>query len=256
MFQLPLRGVRIVEQGTFITGPCAGMMLADLGADVIKVESPEGDPYRSLPARQLLAALPGLQPQQARHRPATSSARPTATLFDQLIAERRRLHPEFPAGHGRAARRGRQAAARPQPAARLLLHQRIRRDGPYAERPSYDSVAQALSRIPERRRRPGAAALSRSRARGRDHRHLRRVRNSRRAARARDDGPGTPRRDLDVRGDGAFRRGAVRRLLRTRRGAEIERPSAPRPGLHPADRRMTGCSRSTCPRSRSSGRAC
>src|SRR3954463_6267286 len=43
----PLSGVRVVEQGTFITGPCAGMMLADLGADVIKVESPTGDPYRS-----------------------------------------------------------------------------------------------------------------------------------------------------------------------------------------------------------------
>ena len=42
-----LRGTRIVEQGTFITGPCAGMMLADLGADVVKIESPEGDPYRS-----------------------------------------------------------------------------------------------------------------------------------------------------------------------------------------------------------------
>ncbi|MEY4550243.1 MAG: hypothetical protein RL685_6438, partial [Pseudomonadota bacterium] len=42
-----LQGVRIVEQGTFITGPCTGMMLADLGADVIKVESPGGDPYRS-----------------------------------------------------------------------------------------------------------------------------------------------------------------------------------------------------------------
>ena len=42
-----LSGIRIVEQGTFITGPCAGMMLADLGADVIKVESKDGDPYRT-----------------------------------------------------------------------------------------------------------------------------------------------------------------------------------------------------------------
>ena len=42
-----LNGIRVVEQGTFITGPCAGMMLADLGADVVKVESPDGDPYRS-----------------------------------------------------------------------------------------------------------------------------------------------------------------------------------------------------------------
>ncbi len=45
---LVLDGIRIVEQGTFITGPCAAMMLADLGADVIKIEAKgKGDPYRS-----------------------------------------------------------------------------------------------------------------------------------------------------------------------------------------------------------------
>jgi crotonobetainyl-CoA:carnitine CoA-transferase CaiB-like acyl-CoA transferase len=38
----PLRGMRIVEVGNYMAGPFCGMQLADLGADVIKVESPRG----------------------------------------------------------------------------------------------------------------------------------------------------------------------------------------------------------------------
>ena len=41
-----LQGVRVIELGTVITAPLAGMMLGDFGADVIKVERPEGDPFR------------------------------------------------------------------------------------------------------------------------------------------------------------------------------------------------------------------
>ncbi|WP_020200407.1 CoA transferase, partial [Cupriavidus sp. WS] len=43
-----LQGVKVLEQGTFITGPAAGMLLGDLGADVIKLEQPDtGDPFRA-----------------------------------------------------------------------------------------------------------------------------------------------------------------------------------------------------------------
>jgi crotonobetainyl-CoA:carnitine CoA-transferase CaiB-like acyl-CoA transferase len=45
----PLEGVRVIEFCQIAAGPFAGMLLADLGADVIKVESPEGDGMRNWP---------------------------------------------------------------------------------------------------------------------------------------------------------------------------------------------------------------
>jgi crotonobetainyl-CoA:carnitine CoA-transferase CaiB-like acyl-CoA transferase len=42
----PLAGIRVIEAASYISGPFAGLALADLGADVIKVEPPTGDPYR------------------------------------------------------------------------------------------------------------------------------------------------------------------------------------------------------------------
>lgn len=44
----PLAGVRVVELGVWVAGPGAGGVLAEWGADVIKVEPPDGDPMRRL----------------------------------------------------------------------------------------------------------------------------------------------------------------------------------------------------------------
>src|SRR5215217_3726564 len=46
---LPLAGVRVIEFSHMVMGPTCGMILADLGAEVIKVEPPGGDKTRKLP---------------------------------------------------------------------------------------------------------------------------------------------------------------------------------------------------------------
>src|ERR1700739_2431869 len=42
----PVEGIRVVELGIWVAGPAAGGILADWGADVIKIEAPSGDPGR------------------------------------------------------------------------------------------------------------------------------------------------------------------------------------------------------------------
>src|ERR1700704_1070535 len=44
----PLSGVRVVELTSWMAAPSAGAILADLGADVVKIEPPGGDPVRGL----------------------------------------------------------------------------------------------------------------------------------------------------------------------------------------------------------------
>ena len=42
----PLDGMKVIELAHIMAGPVCGMMLADMGADVIKVEKPDGDDTR------------------------------------------------------------------------------------------------------------------------------------------------------------------------------------------------------------------
>jgi crotonobetainyl-CoA:carnitine CoA-transferase CaiB-like acyl-CoA transferase len=45
----PLAGIRVIEFCQVAAGPFCGMLLADMGADVIKVEPPQGDSLRAWP---------------------------------------------------------------------------------------------------------------------------------------------------------------------------------------------------------------
>lgn len=139
-----LDGIRVVEQGTFITGPCAGMMLADLGADVIKIESPEGDPYRSYQGGKY---SPHFQAYNRNKRAMALDLKGGADreLFEGLIRQGDVFIQNFRPGTAERLGAGPERLQGLNPRLVYCSISGFGPDGPYAERPSYDSVAQALS---------------------------------------------------------------------------------------------------------------
>jgi crotonobetainyl-CoA:carnitine CoA-transferase CaiB-like acyl-CoA transferase len=140
-----LNHIRIVEQGTFITGPCAGMMLADLGADVIKIESPgNGDPYRSFKTGFYSAHF------QAYNRNKRAIGLDLKNdqdrdVFYQLIAQADVYIQNFRPGAAGRFGADYETLARINPKLIYCSISGFGPDGPYAQRPVYDSVAQAVS---------------------------------------------------------------------------------------------------------------
>ncbi|HTT06769.1 MAG TPA: CoA transferase [Steroidobacteraceae bacterium] len=140
-----LSGVRVIEQGTFITGPAAGMLLADLGADVIKVEQPgTGDPFRAFKGGLY---SPHFQTYNRNKRSVTldlKSAEDCAT-FDALIAEADVYIQNFRPGTAEQLGAGEERLRALNPGLVYCAISGFGATGPAAQRPSYDTVAQAAS---------------------------------------------------------------------------------------------------------------
>ena len=91
----PLDGIRVVDMTIWIAGAVSGMLLADLGADVVKVEGPNGDPTRSHVAPTAGHAGPGRPGTSISYSTCNRNKRSIALdlgsvadreVFDQLIA--------------------------------------------------------------------------------------------------------------------------------------------------------------------------
>jgi crotonobetainyl-CoA:carnitine CoA-transferase CaiB-like acyl-CoA transferase len=140
-----LQGLKVVEQGTFITGPACGMLLGDLGANVIKVEQPgTGDPFRAF--RNGLYS-PHFQTYNRNKRSIALDTKKgdDRAVFDTLIAEADVYIQNFRPGV--AAKLG-VGTARLRELNPKLVYCSISGfggSGPAANRPAYDTVAQAAS---------------------------------------------------------------------------------------------------------------
>lgn len=141
----PLAGVTVLEMGTFITGPAAGMLLADMGADVIKVEQPgTGDPFRSFKGELY---SPHFQTYNRNKRSITIDPKNPEDLavLDRLVADADVFIQNFRPG---VADRLKVDAARLQAINPALVYASISgfgSEGPERDRPAFDTVAQAAS---------------------------------------------------------------------------------------------------------------
>lgn len=140
-----LDGVRVLEHGTFITGPAASMLLADLGADVVKVELPgTGDPFRAF---QGGLYSPHYQTVNRNKRSVTLDTRNAADRekFDALVQEADVYIQNFRPGFAEQIGAGFERLRAIHPRLIYCAISGFGPDGPAADRPAYDSVAQAAS---------------------------------------------------------------------------------------------------------------
>jgi crotonobetainyl-CoA:carnitine CoA-transferase CaiB-like acyl-CoA transferase len=141
----PLKGVRVLDLGQYISGPFATSLLAEMGADVIKVESPpDGDAFR---AWQKGKVSPQFLTFNHGKRSILLDLKATdqRASFYRLVKTADVLIENFRPGVTDRLGIGYEPVHEVNPKLVYCSITGFGADGPYADRPSYDSVAQGFS---------------------------------------------------------------------------------------------------------------
>jgi crotonobetainyl-CoA:carnitine CoA-transferase CaiB-like acyl-CoA transferase len=158
----PLTGLRVLDYGQYVAGPFATMLLADLGADVVKVEPPAGDQWRRYDPHA---------PGESRHFYALNRNKRSVALDLKTAPGRREsaelirsadalVHNCLPE---RARRFGldRESVRAVNPRCVWVNVSAFGSSGPDAQRPAYDLISQALSGLLAAHPRTGDAVPKR-----------------------------------------------------------------------------------------------
>ncbi|WP_342051083.1 MULTISPECIES: CaiB/BaiF CoA transferase family protein [unclassified Cupriavidus] len=145
-----LEGIRVIDITTFLMGPVATQMLGDMGADVIKIEPPEGDPTRGIGQkrspgmgsfflnlnRNKRSVVLDLKQPSGRAQLQSLIAGADVVVHNMRAGAAERLGVDYASLAGRFPR---------------LIHataQGFGKGGRYFDRPAYDDVIQGLSGVP------------------------------------------------------------------------------------------------------------
>lgn len=140
-----LAGIKVVEIASYVTGPFAGQLLADMGAEVIKVEEPKrGDPFRGWGERNYAATFCSLN----RNKKSVTLDLRTDAARDialRLLTEADVLIQNFRPGVMEKHGLGYEDVKKLNPKIIYCSISGFGPSGPYRDMPGYDTVGQARS---------------------------------------------------------------------------------------------------------------
>jgi crotonobetainyl-CoA:carnitine CoA-transferase CaiB-like acyl-CoA transferase len=144
---LPLEGVRVVEIAQNLAGPMAAEILAHMGADVIKIERPEGDEARRWGPPFFKGTSPGYLAVNANKRSITADLKDKAAVarLTELIGEADVLVQNLRPGALEALGLGAEALTKRYPRLIYCSVWAFGRQGPLALKPAYEPVVQAFA---------------------------------------------------------------------------------------------------------------
>jgi CoA:oxalate CoA-transferase len=154
----PLDGVRILDFTRVLAGPLATALLADLGAEVIKIEPPQGDDYRAIgPMRNGESALFTVMNRNKKSLVLDLKSPQAVQTVHALAAQADVVVENFRPGVADRLGIGADTLRRLNPALVYVSVSGFGQTGPMAHRPAYDIVVQAMSGLMEATGEPDGA---------------------------------------------------------------------------------------------------
>jgi crotonobetainyl-CoA:carnitine CoA-transferase CaiB-like acyl-CoA transferase len=142
----PLAGLKVIDLGSVFAGPLVGTLMADMGADVIKVEPPRGDDVRRLGAGMHGVSLWWKLVARNKRLLAVDLTRPAgAEVIARLAASMDVLVENFRPGRLAEWGLGYAALAERNPRLIMLHISGYGQTGPYRDRPGFGTLAEAFA---------------------------------------------------------------------------------------------------------------
>ncbi len=146
----PLDGLRVLDFTRVLAGPLATALLADLGADVIKVEPPQGDDYRAIgPMRNGESALFSVVNRNKKSLVLDLKQAQAVALVKAMVAEVDVVVENFRPGVAERLGIGYEQLKAANPRLVYVSVSGFGQTGPLTDKPAYDVIVQAMSGLME-----------------------------------------------------------------------------------------------------------